>query len=356
MHSMKRNPEVEVRQKRQRKVFPTSEIPHLWFHQTQSNARSQGNVFFDGDTIYSYGTHFPIARHVTSKSGERAVLFTIAHYSVTTTGHCSAVRSAIPSGTVVFHVPSLGTHYASGTPNHNDNLKYFVTQINEHITKASRARSTWTITSHLRQANGLVESARAYEKFFRVRVPSLPVVPEADSEKLAAIGKREREESARKAKEQREENERRKQRIEQERKEWEEKLPALCAEWRNGVNVRIPHPSCIWYDSGNVPRIPTMLRISGDEVETSLGARVPVSHAKRGLRFVRSVIAFGQEYVRNGHTLHLGHYAIDRIETDGTLHAGCHVIKYAEIEALAPALEALAIAADTTSDSEVSHV
>ena len=339
--------------KRIRKVFPTSEIPHLWFHQTQSDARSQGNVFFDGDTIYSYGTHFPIARHVQSKSGQRAVLFTIAHYSVTTTGHCSAVRSAIPSGTVVFDVPSLGTHYASGTPNHNDNLRYFVTQINEHVTKAFRARSTWAITSHLKQANGLVESARAYGKFFRVRVPKLPVVPEADSEKLAAIGKCEREESARKAKGQREENERRKQRLEQERKEWEEKLPTLCAEWRNGANVHIPRPNYTWYDYDKMPSIHTMLRINGHDVETSLGARVPVSHAKRGLAFVRRVVSSGQEYVRNGHTLHLGHYAIDRIETDGTLHAGCHVIKFAEIENLAPALDAVMVSA---SESEASNV
>lgn len=339
--------------KRIRKVFPTSEVPHLWFHQTQSDARSQGNVFFDGDTIYSYGTHFPIARHVQSKSGQRAVLFTIAHYSVTTTGHCSAVRSAIPNGALVFDVPSLGTHYASGTPNHNDNLKYFVDQINEHVTKASRARSTWAITSHLGQANALVESAQAYGKFFRVRVPKLPAVPEADSEKLAAIGKREREESARKAKEQREENAQRKQRLEQERTEWEENLPTLCHEWRNGANVSIPRPNYRWFDYDKVPSVPTMLRINGNEVETSLGARVPVSHAKRGLAFVRRVVSSGQEYVRNGHTLHLGHYAIDRIEANGTLHAGCHVISLAEIENLAPALDAVTVMA---SESEASNV
>jgi hypothetical protein len=96
-----------------------------------------------------------------------------------------------------------------------------------------------------------------------------------------------------------------------------------------------------------------MLRINGNEVETSLGARVPVSHAKRGLAFVRRVVSSGQEYVRNGHTLHLGHYAIDRIETDGTLHAGCHVIKFSEIENLAPALDAVTVSA---SESEASNV
>jgi hypothetical protein len=59
-------------------------------------------------------------------------------------------------------------------------------------------------------------------------------VPQADSEKLAAIGKREREESARKSKEQREQNEVRKARLYQERKLWEEGLPALCERWRKG--------------------------------------------------------------------------------------------------------------------------
>lgn len=58
--------------KRVKQVYPTNEIPHLWAHKTQSNARNaQGNLYFDGDTIYSYGSHFAIARHVTNKSGKK---------------------------------------------------------------------------------------------------------------------------------------------------------------------------------------------------------------------------------------------------------------------------------------------
>ena len=70
--------------KRKKHVFDTGEIPHLWAHRTQDEARNrQGNLYFTGDTIYSYGSHFPIARHVTNDAGERAVLFTTATYSVT---------------------------------------------------------------------------------------------------------------------------------------------------------------------------------------------------------------------------------------------------------------------------------
>ena len=94
--------------KRKKHVFATGEIPHLWAHRTQDEARNpQGNLYFSGDTIYSYGSHFPVARHVVSEEGERAVLFTTATYSVTTSSYCSAVRSAIPSGIPVFHVPNI---------------------------------------------------------------------------------------------------------------------------------------------------------------------------------------------------------------------------------------------------------
>jgi hypothetical protein len=83
-----------------------------------------------------------------------------------------------------------------------------------------------------------------------------------------------------------------------------------------------------------------MLRVVGDEVETSLGARFPRAHAIRGLAFVRGVRASGREYVRNGHAIHLGNYVVDRIESDGTVHAGCHVVRWEEIERIAPELSA----------------
>src|SRR6267154_4925390 len=97
--------------KRKKTVFDTGEIPHLWAHKVQENARNaHGNLYFDGETIYSYGSHFPIARHVvnnpTKKNPKPAVLFTTPSYSVTTSGHISAVRSAIPKDVPVFHVYS----------------------------------------------------------------------------------------------------------------------------------------------------------------------------------------------------------------------------------------------------------
>jgi hypothetical protein len=176
----------------------------------------------------------------------------------------------------------------------------------------------------------LRDEAFAYCAFFDLPVPEIPEVPELDSEALTAIRKREAKRAAEKA--------------EQTKRERAEALvhqQELIVEWRAGQ-----HSGCL-YD------VPAMLRIIGDDVQTSRGARFPIAHAKRGLAFVRKVRESGQAYVRNGHTIHLGPYAIDRIEPDGTVKAGCHVVSWEEIERIAPLLDStltLVAAVDSTSE------
>lgn len=318
-------------------VVNSGQVAHLWYHATQAHARNSNRSFyFDGDTIFSYGSHFPIARHVwTNKkhTGERAVLFTTRDYSVTTSCHKSAVRSAIPSSAAVFFVPNVN---AETREDHAANLAEYVQRIADTLDESSRARSSWAYRERNEHALALSNDVRAYAKFFRVQCPVLPVIPALDSERVKTL---EAKESARAgAREERERVQR----------EHEAKRQAgLAGKWRTGEY------------NGSLYSLPIMLRIRDfgcdasarsqvAVVETSKGAQVPISHALRGLRFVRQVVAGGQEYVRNGHTFHLGHYAIDRIETDGTLHAGCHVISLAEIERIAPELETLANGHDVT--------
>lgn len=73
----------------------TSEVAHAWANQLQNEGRYRGgNFYFDGDTIYSYGRHFPIAKHVVNTKGEKAVLFTERTYSNTTNKQIHIVRNA----------------------------------------------------------------------------------------------------------------------------------------------------------------------------------------------------------------------------------------------------------------------
>lgn len=91
-------------------VFETEQVAHLWMHQAQADARNAlGNFYFEGDTIYSYGRHFPIARHVAGVNGRRAILFTTSSYSKTTSRQIGIVRSAIHgNGVEVFDVSNPG--------------------------------------------------------------------------------------------------------------------------------------------------------------------------------------------------------------------------------------------------------
>ena len=92
---------------REKTVYPVDMVAHLWAHKRQDSARNPGrNFYFSGDTIYSYGSHFPIAHHVENKRGESAVLLTTRSYSVTTSGHTWTVQRACEHLTV-FHVPDV---------------------------------------------------------------------------------------------------------------------------------------------------------------------------------------------------------------------------------------------------------
>jgi hypothetical protein len=78
-----------------KRVFETSQVPHLWANQTQSEGyNSARNLYFHEKIIYSYGSHFPIASICTGANGTNAVLFTTQGYSNTTAKHKSIVRSA----------------------------------------------------------------------------------------------------------------------------------------------------------------------------------------------------------------------------------------------------------------------
>src|ERR1035437_8316523 len=163
-----------------RHIYPNRELPHLWAHQSQDEARnSTSSLYFEGPTIYSYGSHFPIARHVINERGERAVLFTTAHHSVTTSGHCSAVAGAIPPNVSVFRVPHLRSSWCE-LPDHARNVESYVHRISELLGNAKRARVHRD--SYHREALALREQLRGYVGFFDLIATALP-----DSDELDAL-------------------------------------------------------------------------------------------------------------------------------------------------------------------------
>ena len=113
-----------------RKVFDSpEEVAHAWAHQTQKEASFRDHqMYFEGRSIFSYGSHFEIARLLDIPSEENpVVIFDNSTHSNTTTGHQSAVKSAIPDNWKVFHFDG-GAGYYGG--NGNGVLDYYVTSGN----------------------------------------------------------------------------------------------------------------------------------------------------------------------------------------------------------------------------------
>lgn len=306
---------------RQRHVFPNREIGHLFIHKSQQEARNgNGNFYFKGDRCFSYGSHFIIASHVTGVEGESGLLFTSRDYSTTTSQHKSIVRRAIPADWIVFTVPNLSFGYseAEDEHQHGENLKYHINEIAEHLGKCVRARSAYNKEWRHERAVELRLQAIAYCEFFGLPIPSIDPIPDLDSSQMAVLKVREAKAQAEKAAEtRRQEEEKRK------------KASSLADEWRQGGR----HHYLL-----NV--LPTMLRIEDYEVVTSRGARFPITHAKRGLVLVRSVMSRGEDWSsRETRSCRLGHYSITRITADGTVYAGCHVVTWPEIERVAQQID-----------------
>lgn len=79
-----------------------------------------------------------------------------------------------------------------------------------------------------------------------------------------------------------------------------------------------------------------MLRVKNSGgVETSRGAVVPLTDARRVFGAVARCRAHKASWQRNGERIPVGHFQVDAIDADGNLTAGCHSILWPEIERFA---------------------
>ena len=278
-----------------RSLSSQNEVAHIFAQRSQPEGKA-GNMFFEGNSIYSYGHHFKIAAFVDIK-GEQVVLFNSHSYSNSTAKHKSLVLRAV-NHYELFEVPILPS-YAELTPsNHEDNVAYFEKEVNEAIRKASRARKY--VDFHLSAAQNLVGKMKRYSYLFDVTLTTsqqdlinmFDSGELVNSERLNAIKQKEVE---------------RQYAIIAENKE-------KIDEWINGERSTLPKMSKIF------------LRRIGDNVETSWGAIVSASEA----RLLFNAIRNGLNVVGNT----IGHYTILNIDKNG-LKIGCHYLTMMEIKRFA---------------------
>lgn len=135
------------------------DVVHLWAHQKQDEAHYGKNFYFRGDTIYSYGSHFPLGKIVSNRKGVKAYVLNSDHYSASTTNHQQIVRNGIPNDAVIFEVGGCTTPITvkDFPAQFEKAMEFIAKQLNEmysYIEKQRRARVSdyrWGIIACINQ-------------------------------------------------------------------------------------------------------------------------------------------------------------------------------------------------------------
>ena len=147
-----------------KKVFnDISQVAHLWANQLQSEARNSGNFYFNGSTIYSYGGHFPIAKHI-EVNEQKAVLFTKRGYSYTTSKHIGVVRQAAN------HLNVIKCFNPNAT--HKENFERWKIEAELSASKLPKAKKPEIYLNELSHTQNEVNK---YAQFFGIEIPTILV-------------------------------------------------------------------------------------------------------------------------------------------------------------------------------------
>lgn len=279
------------------------EVAHIWANKSRPSA-SGSHFYFDGDAIYSYGSHFPIARHF-----KGFVLFTGRSHSVTTSRHKGIVRNAS------HHLTSFTVSDVMSDPSSKD-VQEYGEQIKSLSINADKARNPDNalriLTEAVSEANLFCESFGFKTRF------TMPDNLDELKAKARASEERERQSKA----------------IKQAKLESES--GETIQQWLAGEMVTVPHfIGTVYLRQYKISEADTNIGKGGVfGMETSKGARVPLSEAQKAFQFAVAMRARG--WHRNGDNFQVGDYHLDAINEQGVV-AGCHCIAWPEIERFAKA-------------------
>lgn len=303
-----------------RTVFDNAMCAHVWAQQTQYEGRSHnGNLYFRERTIFSYGPHFPLASFVDAPDGSRVVFINSRSYSISTQGHKSDVWRAIDygRGLTVFAVPDPSSR------DHEGNLRRWEAEAVEAFQRADEPRRKRTRERNLEAANAILETAERYAATFGIKWKW------AGADKLAAKWAREARAAQRRA------EALAAQRAEEARVQLEaqrQRDAEAFVEWSRGERDYCPRSYAV-DERGSV-----YMRVNGDELETSMGASVPLAHAVKAFRFIRMCRERGEGFKANGRVIRVGHFTVSEITPQGDMRAGCHSFTWERIAEIAEAV------------------
>lgn len=295
-----------------RKVLKDArEVAHVWMSQSQPEGRA-GHVSFHGGTIYSYGTS--IAAIVCGVDGSLAIQVTPYSPSSSTSTHIGIIKDAFDPALPVFHIPPG----CEPEPAYWRLIRTEVEAVMFRTTGKVRDRRYLEIQRIVAEGNRYAEWAGC---------PWRLTLPDTLGAAITLVADRlENERAERESKAKREA-------IAKKRKNaaYRRNHVADLLLWR--VTGKETDDRSHWLDFSAWPG--TFLRVDGEEVETSRGARVPLTAAKRTFLFVEKIREAKGGWQSNGTTHRVGPFSLDSVSSKGDVKVGCHEILWPEIELLA---------------------
>lgn len=314
-----------------KRVFNTNEVAHIWAAQKQDSGRNANNNFYFRDaTIYSYGSHFPIA----TIEGED-VFFTLRTYSNTTAKHLSKARGAISHKNIIWcydvpvkyydtkkHIKEHGLLLV-----HENNITVWKNEIKATFEELGNKRIRDT-QSRINTIKTHINRLTAYCNYFK-----LPIKDNELKQLLKLAVQPDFLEQARQAKEKQIAANVKK--LQQSAKAYSQYLKL----WRNYDNEAIqamPDKTkdlCNYYANNTAAF--THLRYNKEQsrVETSKGVQIPVEIAKRAYVALNGCM----QGKCNGLNIPVLHYSITETGND-YIKAGCHTIQKADVQYIAALL------------------
>jgi hypothetical protein len=339
-----------ARTKRQKRVFKDSrQVAHVWAQQIQEyGCNPSRNIYFEGDTIYSYGSHFPIARF----AGRGVVLINRNCYSVTTSGHQRDVEDSLRGLDVQKIYVDDPCNYSSAA-----NLESLWADLIATAKQHAMARQRDYRVSLRSQLANLAAYAKFAKRGRTKQLAAIVAAAKRDDQFWAPLARLSiraaKEIDAEKAKREKQAEKQSAERRDRERRIWERGqamsaafAPLAQEAWRNGdATFRLPAELAQQFDDclsatekqrgvlveryvRNGWDSTTMLRVVGDEIEMSRGARVPVRDAKLAWAALRR-----REVPQD----RIGYFRPEGFD-NGDFLIGCHRIPISELNRIASQL------------------
>jgi hypothetical protein len=284
---------------RAKTLFNKEELFHVFNSQSQESGHApKRQVFFMGTRIYSYGMHYLLGQIHTTPNMQSVILINSWRYSKTTAGHISSLEHA-SSNRIQFSVPN------PSEPLDPKNLSYLKHEFLNAFDFFIKARSNGRFDSLQSTQNSFNQYCEVFNIKDRIEIPA-DMREVLNEIKLVQDAQAKREQLKRDQK----------YAVQYAEREAQRKLDEIENKknrqaWLNGEDVTYNSP---WNEA---PK----LRIKGDFVETSKGARVPLEAAVKLLQAIEAGLSVVGKSI--------GHYQVEKI-TKKLIVIGCHDIPRSE--------------------------